>query len=172
MDVPEQAIIDALQLALRSSNLPFRRPSNAQPTFWSYPVCPTLIMPVALADGWVDFLTIQGQTGVTSRVSGYVATGYGDAALSNLEFRFIFNGTLAPNMDLGVSIEQNKITASSYPCVPQATNFLVEESDRLVLQVRTTNVFQQLVGGAFFGWRYNNPNSPDKGALAVITDET
>jgi hypothetical protein len=172
VDPFETEIFGVVEEALRSSNLPIRRPSNEQPTFWDYPICPSRIEPVSAAAGWVDFLTIKGLIGTTHRVSGYVATGFGDATLSGLEFRFLFNGTLAPNMDLGVGIEQNKITPSTFPCVRQSTCFLVEESDSLVLQVRNTGVFQQLVCAYLTGWRYNNRSAPDKGAMAVITDDT
>lgn len=171
MDVQEQGIIGALQAALRNSNVPFRRPSNEQPTFWSYPICRTKIEPLQ-AGGWTNFLMVKGLTGTTHRINNYVATTFGDQTLSGVQFRFVFNGTFAPNMDLANGVDHNKTSASSFPVVPQSTFFLVEEKDSLILQARNTGTFQQLVCGALLGWRYNNPNSVDKTARSVITDDT
>jgi hypothetical protein len=173
VDLPDQdvALLLALQHTLRNSNLPFRRPSNEQPTFWSRPITLTKIEPVA-AGSWVNFLTLSGLTGGTNRISSYVATTFGDQTLSGVQFRFLFNGTLAPNMALANDVDHNKITSTSFPVVPQSTCFLVEEKDTLVLQVRNTGVFAQMVCGALLGWRYDNTNSVDKTARSVITDDT
>ncbi len=170
LSIQDRAIIAKIKQTLRDSNLPFRRPSNEQPTFWSYPVCETDIVPLA-AGGWTQILRLHGLPQFTQRVDKYVATTFGDQTLSGVEFRFLFNGTLAPNMTLANGVDHNKITASTFPVVFQSTSFLVEESDVLVLQARNTGVFQQLVCAALTGWRYDNRNSVDKTQRSVITDE-
>jgi hypothetical protein len=171
MGAQETAILGALQAALRNSNLPVRRPSNEQPTFWSYPLCLTKIQPVPLQD-WTNFLFLPGLKGNTYRVSSYVATTFGDQTISGVQFRFLFNGTLPPNMTLANGVDHNKTSSTSFPVVPQGTCFLVEEKDSLIIQVKSTNVFQQMACAALLGWRYDNPNSVDKTARSVITDDT
>jgi len=171
LSIQDQVLVAELQRVLRDSNVPFRRPSNEQPTFWSYPVCETNIIPLANG-GWTDILTLRGLPQFTQRVDKYVATTFGDQTLSGVEFRFVFNGTLAPNMALASGVDHNKVTPATFPVVFQTTSFLVEEKDYLILQARNTNVFQQLVCAALTGWRYNNPNSVDKTQRSVITDDT
>ncbi len=167
----EQALLAAVQRALRSSNVPLRLPSNSAPTFWSNPLTPTKIQPVANG-GWAPFLVLRGLVGFVYRVNGYVATTFGDQSLSGVEFRFVLNGTLAPNMSLANGVDHNKESPTTFPVVPQQTFFLIGENDELVIQVQNTNIFQQLVIAGFFGWQYTTADSPQRDRISVITDDT
>lgn len=167
----EPVLQEAIQKVLRSSNMPMRRPSHDQPTFWSLPLTPTKIEPLA-AGTWVNFLTLEGTPGFLKRVAAYVATTFGDQTISGVEFRFLFNGTLAPNMTLANDVDHNKISSTTFPAVFQRTFFLVGDKDKLILQARNTGVFQQLVCAAFFGWLFDNADGPDKNVHAVTADDS
>lgn len=167
----EQALEVAIKRALRSSNMPIRRPSQTEPTFWSNPLTPTKIEPVANGT-WVNFLVLAGIPGFVYRVSKYVATVYGDATVANVDFRFVLNGTLPPNMSLASGVDHNKISPTDFPVVPQETFFYIGEKDRLILQVRNNNVLQQLIIAGFFGWQFPSSDSPQRDNIAVITDDT
>jgi hypothetical protein len=151
--------------------MPVRRPSQTDPTFWSYPLTPTKIEPVANGT-WVNFLDLHGLPGFVFRVSSYVATVFGDATLANVDFRFILNGGLAPNMSLASGVDHNKVSPTDFPVIPQETFFYVGEQDRLILQARNNNLFQQLVIAGFFGWQYTNADSPQRDNISVIDDDT
>lgn len=167
----EQALEVAVKRALRSSNMPIRRPSQTEPTFWSYPLTPTKIEPVANGT-WVNFLVLAGLPGFVYRVSKYVATVFGDATVAGVDFRLILNGTFAPNMSLVSGVDHNKVSPTEFPVIPQDTFFYIGEKDRLVLQVRNNNVFQQLVIAGFFGWQFPSSDSPQRDSISVITDDT
>ncbi len=167
----EQALLAAVQRALRSSNVPLRLPSNSLPTFWSNPLTLTKIQPVPNG-GWSNFLVLRGLIGFVYRMDGYVCTTYGDQTLSGVDFRFVLNGNLAPNMSLATGVDHNKESPVTYPVVPQKTFFLIGENDELVIQVQNTNIFQQLVLAGFFGWQYTTADSPQRDRISVITDDT
>ncbi len=165
------ALSDAIDHALRSSNVPGRRPTHEQPAFWSRPLSPTSIRPLA-AGGWTDMLELKGQQGFFTRVSGYVATTFGDQTISGVQFRFVLNGGLPVNMSLADNVDHNKISPSTFPIVWQKTFFLLGDFDRLLIQARNTGVFQQLVCAGLIGWIFENSASPDKNAQAMTTDDT
>ncbi len=167
----ETMLGESIRRVLELSTIPVRLPSNYQPTFWSNPLTPTKIAPVANG-GWTNFLALQGIPGFVYRVSGYVATTYGDAALSDVDFRFVLNGGLAPNMSFTPGSDLNKISPTTYPVVPQRTFFYVGEQDRLILQARNNNLFQQLVIAGLFGWQYTTSDSPQRDSISVITDDS
>lgn len=167
----EVALGESVRRVLELSTVPGRRPSHQQPTFWSRPLTPTKIEPVANG-GWTNFLVLRGIPGFVYRVSQYVATVYGDAALSSVDFRFVLDGTLPPNMEFASGIDLNKIAVTSFPVVRQSTFFYVGEQNRLILQVRNNNVFQQMVIAGFFGWQYTSADSPQRDSMSVITDDS
>ncbi len=140
---------------LPTSNLPVRRPSYNRPTFWSRPVIETKIEPVA-AGTWIDFLVLTGIPSFAQVVTQYVADSFGDNALSNLEFRMVFDGLIPPNFSILAGAEHHKQPVTAFPLVPQETFFIIEPTDRLVLQVRNTGVVQQLVCAAFYGYTYQS----------------
>lgn len=150
----ERQAFETIVRALPTSNMPVRRPSFNDPTFWSRPLVLTKIEPVA-AGGWVDFLVLPGILNYVYVVNKYVADSFGDNALSGLEFRLVFDGTIPPNFSILPGAEHHKQPVTAFPLVPQKTFFLVEENDNLILQVRNTGVFQQLVCCAFYGYAYN-----------------
>ncbi len=139
---------------LPRSNVPVRRPSYNDHTFWSRPLVQTKIEPVA-AGGWVNFLRLPGILNYVYVVDQYVADSFGDNALSGLEFRFVFNGTLPPEFSILAGAEHHKQPVTLFPMVPQDTFFLVSQTDELIIQVRNNGVFQQLVCCAFYGYAYN-----------------
>lgn len=168
----EEVAFNRFKAALLRSTLPLRRPSNTDPTFWSDTLTQTAITPLAQPDGWTQIMHIHGVSSKTYRVSGYVTTVVGDASIAGVEFRIVLNGAIAPNIVIASGTEHNKKGPAQWPVVPQETFFLVEENDNLIMQARCTNVIQQMVLGAFFGWVYNNPNPAEKDIYEFITDDT
>lgn len=164
----ERAAFEQMVRALPTSNLPIRRPSFNDPTFWSRPIVKTKIEPL-LAGTWVNFLEVQGAANYGVVIDKYVADSFGDNVLSNLEFRLIFGGTIPSNFSIVPGWEHHKPTPSSYPMVPQNTYFILETNDKLILQVRNTGVAQQLVTAAFFGYAFNTYTT-EKGFRQGLTD--
>lgn len=165
----ELALADFKNSLLRSS-LPFRRPSNTDPEWRSNTLDKTAITTLSAAMGWTNILNLQGIPGWTWRVENYVTTVIGDAALAGVQWRFIFNGTIAPYVQIPAGVEIGKIGPNVWPVVPSETFFLVEQKDNLIIQAMTTNVIQQIVLAGLFGWQYYNPNPAEKDHFEFITD--
>jgi hypothetical protein len=166
----EQLALDTFKNALIRSSLPLRRPSNTDPTWWSNTLTKTAIATLSSSQGWINVLNLQGIPGWTWKVQSYVATVVGDASIANVQWRFILNGTIAPNMQLATGVEINKVGPNIWPVVPAETYFLIEQKDNLILQAKTTNVFQQMLIAGLFGYQYINPNVAEKDKYEFITD--
>jgi hypothetical protein len=165
----ELALADFKNSLLRST-LPFRRPSNTDPEWRSNTLDKTAITTLSSGAGWTNILNLQGIPGFTWRVSGYVTTVIGDAALAGIQWRFVFNGTLAPYIQIPTGVEIGKIGPNVWPVVPSKTFFLVEQKDNLIIQAQSTNIIQQIVLAGLFGWQYYNPNPGEKARFEFITD--
>lgn len=156
--------------ALPRSTLPWRQPSFNQPTFWSEPLVLSYIRPIGGSSGWVDAIDLRGNLAYTARVSGYVATTFGDAALSGVEFRFLYNNALVSTVSLAQDIEYSKLGPSSYPTIPRETFFVVRFNQRLQLQVRNNNAAPRYVIAALYGWSFDDSNPGEINRREGLTD--
>jgi hypothetical protein len=166
----EQLALATFKNALIRSSLPFRRPSNTDPTWWSNTLTKTAIAPLSSSQGWTNVLNLQGIPGWTWRIEKYVTTVVGDATLAGIQWRFILNGTIAPYMTIPTGVDVNKIGPNIWPVVPAETFFLIEQKDNLIIQAKSTNIIQQMVVAGLFGWQYLNPNVAEKDKYEFITD--
>ncbi len=161
-----------LMQLLRNSNVPLRRPSWTQPTFWSRPLIRTIMIPVEASSSWSTILAVSGLNGYSAVVTGYVATPLGDASLSQVRFRFVYQGRLVSSMSLGASaFEHNRESPTLFPTFPQSTAFICERVDTtLSIQAINDGVFQQPVLCAFYGYYYDNMNQAEKSDIEGVTD--
>ncbi len=165
------AAMEEVLRAMRDSNVPLRRPSFSNPTFWSRPLISTIAVPLAADTVWSDILTVNGLSGYSGMVTGYVATAYGDTSLAATRFRIIYNGSHVDTVDFVSSVERNRESATLFPTFPQATFFnLLSDKDSLTIQAINDGTFQQLVLCAFYGWYYDNSNQAERGSLGELTD--
>ncbi len=165
------AILETMFAALQNSNVPIRRPSWNDPTFWSRPLNTTIAIPLNASATWTNILTVRGRNSYTGRVTGYVATTFNPASIALVEFRFVFNGKLMPNVQLTPNVERNRQTPTLFPTFLQNIFMLLENpDDQLTIQAMNTGVFQQLVLCAFYGWYYDNMNQAEKSTLEGLTD--
>ncbi len=169
LDYEKQAVHDLLK-ALPDSNLPWRQPSFNDPTFWSKPLVKTAIQPLDAGSGWTNILTLISKDIFTALVNGYVATTFGDAALSDVEFRFVYNNRLVSSTSILPNAEHHKLSSTSFPCIPQSTFFTVRETDRLQIQARNTNAAARMVICAFYGWYFDDNNPSEKNMREGLTD--
>ncbi len=165
------ALLGPLFSALQNSNIPVRRPSWNDPTFWSRPLVETVAIPLNASASWSTILTAKGRSGYTGRVAGYVATTLTAATLASVQFRFVYNGKLLPNVDIESSVEWNRESATLFPTFPRKLFMLLENPDSyLSIQAMNTGIFQQMLLCAFYGWYYDNMNQAEKSRLEGMTD--
>ncbi len=171
-DDPSSLDNSELMHVLRDSNVPLRRPSWTDPTFWSRPLIKTVVIPIEASTSWTTVLTVDGLVNYSARITGYTAAPQGDAALSQVRFRFIYRGRLLDNVSFGANaFEHNRENALLFPTFPQKMFFLCERPGTpLSIQVINDGVFQQTVLCAFYGYYYDNSNQAEKNDLEGVTD--
>ncbi len=169
----EAITIGAFLASLEGSNLPIRRPSYTEPSFWSRPIFVTRSRPIPANTDWADYLVVTGLKQYIAVVTHYAATSVGDFALSGLEFRYRLDGSILPlgAVDLTPGIERNKTGPMVYPVIPRKLYQPVLETERLVLQVRNPTGIQRVAVGAMYGWYFDSIDSTMfSGAESGIAD--
>jgi hypothetical protein len=169
LDYEKQAIRDFVDV-LPSVNLPWRRPSFNDPTFWSEPLVATALRPLGGASGWTDVLALTGNLAYSAYVNGYVATTFGDATLSGVEFRLVLNGQLPTGMSIATNAELFKTGPAAFPVIPRDTSFIIRFDDRLQIQARNTNAAPRFIIAAFLGWYFDDANPAEKNTREGLTD--
>lgn len=164
------ATLERMFRVLQNSNVPMRRPSWNDPTFWSRPLVKTIGIPLN-AGTWTDVLQLDGRSGYTAFVNGYTATTLDAAAIAQVRFRLLYNGRFLSTIDFVSDVERNRESATLFPTFPQETFFLIETPrDNLRIQAINDGTFQQMVLCGFFGWYYDNKNQAERGNLEGLTD--
>jgi hypothetical protein len=157
--------------ALQNSNVPFRRPSWNDPSWWSRPLNSTIIIPLSGGSAWSDILTIRGRNNYGARVTGYVATTYGAADVADVDFRFVYNGALISTIDFVSTVERNRETPTMFPTFPQKFFFLLNlQTDVLTIQAKNNGTYQQLLMCAFYGYYFDNKNQAERSTMEGMTD--
>src|SRR5690606_10965016 len=158
---PEAVALGAFLTSLQGSNLPIRRPSWTDPSFWSLPLIKTKVRPIAAGATWADFLTVSGEPQYIAVVSHYTVTTVGDPAVAGLEFRLRLNGMPLPldAVQLAPGVEFGKTSPTSYPTIPRELFQPVLQTQELALQVRNPTLVQRMAIGAFWGWYYESLDS-------------
>ncbi len=169
LDYEKQAVRDFVD-SLPEANLPWRRPSYNDPTFWSKPLVQPYIRPLGNSTLWTTVLDLSGNLALTAYVNGYTATTFGDAALSDVEFRIVLNGALVSSMSLLQNVEYNKTGPSIFPVIPRETSFIVRFNNRLQLQARNNNVAPRYIIAAFYGWYFDDSNPGEINFREGMTD--
>ncbi len=162
----------ALMRLLRNSNIPMRLPSWSNPTFWSRPLIETKMLPIEASSSWQDIVSVAGLNNYSGAITGFTATPLGDASLSQVSFRFVYQGKLLSQISLGApTFENNRQNALLFPTFPQSLYMIVERPDTILkIQALNSGVFQQTVLCAFFGYYYDNSNQAEKNDLEGLTD--
>ncbi len=167
----EQAALDSIVQAMRSSNIPVRRPSWNDPTFWSRPLTKTVIIPLSTDTAFSTVLEVRGLNGYTGVVTGYVATSYTPMDLSSVDFRLAYKGALIPTVELASGVERNRESGTQFPTFPQQTFFILDnDQSTLWIQARNNNVLQQTLLLSVYGWYFDNQNQAERGTLEGMTD--
>ncbi len=171
LEAYEQAALDSIVKAMRSSNVPVRRPSWNEPTFWSRSLTKTLPIPLAPSTSWSTILTVEGLSGYTGIVEGYTATPFAPAAIAAVDFRLAYNGALIPSVDFVSNVERNRETPTLFPTFQQDTYFILDNPQTsLWIQARNNSAVQQMILCGFFGWYFDNMNQAERGTLEGMTD--
>lgn len=169
LDYEKQALRD-LADALPVINVPWRQASFNNPTFWSKPLVITSAVPVNPGSTWTDVIDLFGRAASSALVNGYTATCFGDAAIDDLEYRFLYNGSLPPFVTILPGVEYNKTGPSIFPVIPRETFFIVRPIDRLQLQVRNNSASPRYSIAALYGWFFDDNNPYEINVREGITD--
>lgn len=171
LEAYEQAALDSIVKAMRSSNVPVRRPSWNNPTFWSKSLTRTLAIPLEPSTSWSTVLEVKGLNGYTGIVEGYTATSFSPAAIADVEFRLAYKGALIPTVDFVSDVERNRESATLFPTFPQSTYFILDnDQSSLWIQARNNGAVQQMILCGFFGWYFDSQNQTERTTLEGMTD--
>lgn len=147
----EMVAFAALCKAMRGTNLQARQPSYTYPSYWSRPIFQTAYLPVPGNTDWMDLVVLTPPKQYVSIVQQYAATSLGDISLSGLLFRMQRNGTLL-DVTIAPGVEFNKTSANAYPIIPRKIFIHVNNTQRLVIQVKNPTGVQAVAIGMFGGW--------------------
>jgi hypothetical protein len=151
--LPYEAVaIAGICKALRGSNLQVRQPSYIEPAFWSRPLFKTAYTAIPPNTDWTDLVVVQGLKQYVALIKQYVATSYGDIAISGLLFRMLMNGVPITSVNLAPGVEFNKDGPMVYPIIPREIFIPVNETERFSLQVKNPTGAQSIAIGMLSGW--------------------
>ena len=170
LSAPEAVAVSAFMQALRGSNLPIRRPSFNQQSFWSRPIFLTKPRPVSANTPWEDFLSISGVPHYIAVITHFVATTVGDSNINGLQYRFLLNGALLSGTQFAAGQELNKVGPNTYPVKYRPIYQPVTEIQTLTLQVQNLTGLQRTAVAALVGWHYETMDGTIIGTETGLTD--
>jgi hypothetical protein len=170
MTISGPTVVGAIQTLIKQSSIPLREPSTARPTFWSTCLAQTRCRPIPANSGWIDVNAISPGVGIfpehySAIINFFIATSQASMATSGLQYRFLREGDLLPNVNLlpGVDYNVERIgTTNPFPSQPRKIFISVTSQQHLSLQVKNTSGAIQNSYSALFGWFY-----PDLGSTGA-----
>lgn len=166
MTVARKVVTDALLMVAQMGSIPLREESIGRPPFGAYTLAKTRTRIIPAGQPWTDYVTIQmgleeAPSGYAAKVTGFVASGLIDPAITGLQYRLMFNNyAQMPAQEFGIpngeDLNVEHLSATPFPSQPRRIHLQVQNDQRLVLQVRNTGIADATALGALYGWFYPN----------------
>lgn len=169
--------LTALTLAAKQETFSIHRPAYSEDGYWSKPICATEFLQVPNDGQWHDLVNVQRYDLYVMVIREYIATTKDPAVMDTMEFRFIGGyqgGYVNPNIFIepDANLHYNGFNNTpepsgstawdfmdtfQYPLTRQRLEVVINQLDRLVLQVKNNGANNAVAVGGMFGWHYYDP---------------